>query len=712
METNTNEGRYSAVSTWIFSILFIILPVVVLPYLNVGFMYAKIGFIAVMSLVAIALVIIQVVNERKMERPSWPLLAAFTAVPLAYLISALFSPDRTLSLMGLGIDTDTFFFIALGFTSAFLAYRSVRGKQSVFFASLGFMAVALLICLFHLVRFLFGSDFLTLGLFTSATANTVGSFGDLGIYAGLAVVISMLSLEFLPLNKRIRFGLYATLFSALAVACVANFNLVDKAFGLGFPVSLAAVLAIFSLSVFVHKKVTSPKNAFPLVALIVTLITVFFAAQSQSLAQSISAKIGITQAETLDVRVSPSGTATVLAGSYSEGIRESLVGSGPNSFFMAWGRHKPTDPQNSVNASAFWNTDFNSGFGHVPTSFVTTGILGALAWIFFLGFMLRCIYILFKRILTSETDSFSRYSILVSSVSSVYLWIAAVFYTPGPVILFLAFFFTGLLFAVFVREGIVNARVLTWDETGYWQSFITVFALVVSLAALASVGYVWSTRLSASVQAQKAVVILQNDPNAITASEEMMIGALGSYPGNGYLRFFSDLSLVRPSSLIAAKAGRVLPADITTEVAVDITRAIATAERAALAKGSSPDYRDWIQLGKTYEAAAFLGATTTAERAVQAYAQAELLNPTHPTPPYLIGRLFAYARNFPIAKQKLEQAVRLKPNYSEAVSLLNEVNAASSGSPAARQNPLPTVDLPDDVVATSTSRTSTSTPRR
>ena len=38
----------------------------------------------------------------------------------------------------------------------------------------------------------------------------------------------------------------------------------------------------------------------------------------------------------------------------------------------------------SLNSTVFWNTDFSSGIGFIPTSFVTTGIVGALAWIAFL----------------------------------------------------------------------------------------------------------------------------------------------------------------------------------------------------------------------------------------------------------------------------------------------------------------------------------------
>lgn len=673
METKALRSGYEKISSAILTILFVALPLLVIPFTNVSFFYAKFGLVTLAVLIALVLLVIQIINERRIGRPAWIYTVAAVILPAVYLVSALFSGDTVSSLIGLGVDLDTFFFILLGSLVMILTARSFRQKQSAFYLNLSFLAVSSVIGLFHLLRYAMGPDFLSFGLFTSITANTIGSFSDLGIYAGLALIISMLSLEFLPVKGFFRVGFYVSLVISALMAIVSNFFIIDNLFGLGISISLTFILALVAVVIFVHKKVTNPKSVFPYLTLAVFLVMLVCSVQARQIAQVVVTKIGIQQAEILDIRVSPSATLAVAGETLSEGVVSSALGTGPNNFYQAWARHKDTAMPNSVNITNFWNTDFNLGSGFIPTAFVTTGATGILGWAFFLFAILFYIYKLFRTILQSQKDPVRIYSSLTASIATVYLWIMAIFYTPGPVILVLAFFFTGLLGSLLFKEEVVEVTEVSWDEAGYWRSFAIVFGLVVALALFISAGYVWTTKLLASIEAQRSVAIVQRDPTAITEAQASLARAVNWSASDGYLRFYSDISLIRPSQLIAESGGVVDEDDITEVVATDINRALAAANEAAIGNGASLDYRNWLQLGKVYEAATFLGATSTATLAAEAYARAELLNPTHPTPPYLLGRLFMYAQNVDVARAKLERSLTLKPNYSEALELYNSL---------------------------------------
>jgi tetratricopeptide (TPR) repeat protein len=188
------------------------------------------------------------------------------------------------------------------------------------------------------------------------------------------------------------------------------------------------------------------------------------------------------------------------------------------------------------------------------------------------------------------------------------------------------------------------------------------------------VGYEWQQRVYASMQVQQATKVLQADITQVTAAQMLLLKSINTYFNTSDLRFTSEVSLIRPTELISKTQGVVSPEKLTEDVVSDITLAINSARRAAIDKGLSVDYRDWLQLGKAYETATFLGATSTATLAVESYLEAERLNPTSPIPPYFIGRLYSFARGFEIAEAKLKRAVQLKPNYTEAVTLLNSVS--------------------------------------
>lgn len=668
------KTKYEIITLWAMTVVALLLPICIIPFTNIGFSFAKFGLVTVASLTAIITITLQVLSERKIEAYSIPNYALICILPIVYTISALFSSSSGKSLIGNGAEIDTAYFFFLGAILMYVGSRVFRTKRSIFVLILGFVSIASLVSLFHVIRFIFGKGVISLGLFLTTTSNTVGGFNELGVYAGLSVLFSVLALELAPISKIVRNLLYVSLTLSLAVVVVTNFNLQSSVFGLPVGISLASLIALFSLVLFIHKKVTSVREKLPVVSLVVLFIALVCTIGISPISNFIIPKLDLAENEILDVRVSPFATYTIASKTYQDGIKNAVLGVGPNKFLIAWGAYKPVDAQLTVNSTPFWNVDFNQSSGFVLTSFVTVGILGGLSWIFFLAMILYYITKLLKIVASPEKDSTSVFIAWSVSMATAYLWVSAILFTTGPTLVFLAFIFTGLLFATLVREEVVQVKTVSWDITTYWKGFILTFSMVVLIAVCMYVGYMWQQRVFASVQVQKAVNMLQIDGTKITEAEGLMQKSINTYYNTNDLRLASDIALIRPTQLIGEAQGIVPPEKITQEIVTDITFAINTARRAAIDRGVSADYRDWLQLGKAYETATFLGSTSTVELAVQSYLQAERLNPTNPISPYLIARLYSFARGFDVAEAKLKRAIELKPDYSDAINLLNSIN--------------------------------------
>lgn len=673
MEIQTKKvSTYEKITSIALSICIILLPIFVIPNVGINFFYSKFALVTTVVLISLIVLVLQTLSERSVERYGLLLNSALIAVPIAYIASSIFGSHTSLSLIGSGAEIDTAYMVILGSLLMFLVSRTFRTKKSVLVLSLGMLVIAFIISLFHVLRFIFGADFLSLGLFTSISSNTVGGFNELGIFAGLAAIISVVGLELLTPQKNLKIGLYLSLILSLLIVAVSNFSVAGAA------LSLSLFISLFALVIFIHKKVVNPKAALPKAALATLLITIVLTIASGPISRYVAPLIGLTQQDVLDVRVSPSATFSIAGKVYSEGVISALFGTSPNYFFTAWAKYKPITGNDSVNLTDFWNVDFNLGSGYIPTAFVSSGLLGGLAWIFFLIVLLYYISKLLKKTAKTDKDQLGTYVAWIASAGTICLWIMAALFTTGPVLLFLAFIFTGLLIGSLVREDIIEVKVITWSVATYWKGFFLTLAMIVLIIACMYFGYIWQQRLYASMQVQSASALIQKDNTAIAQVQQKLLTSINTYFDPSVLRLASDVSLIRPTALIS-QVGGVVPADkLSQEVVSDINFSIASARRAAIDNGASVDYRDWLQLGKAYETATFLGATSTANLAVQSYLQAEQLNPTSPVPPYLIGRLYALARSLDVATQKIQQSIDLKSNYVEAVNLMKSIKDASN----------------------------------
>ncbi|MEK7100120.1 MAG: hypothetical protein AAB883_03220, partial [Patescibacteria group bacterium] len=418
------------------------IPTAVLPY--VPFLYTKVSILALGGLVALILFVLARLTRGNIVLPPIALLGALWLVPLAYALSTLFSGvGATTAFFGRELEIDTFgFMIILAALASLTALTFRRASQyRTFFVVLGGMlSFVLLAQLFFLVV---GRIAPTLA---SPTTNLIGSFPDLGMVAGLGVISILLALRFLTLPSRSRTILYLIGGISLVMVALVNSTLIWGAIALiGLALFIEAIMRHraqspdeadldgVALLLADNEGETSSTESRSLVAPLVALaVSIFFIIGGSTIGNALVASFN---ANVIDVR--PSWQSTFDVGSHTY-ASSPLFGSGPGSFGEQWLKFR----DRSVNDTVFWSVDFTSGVGAIPTSFVTTGIVGALAWIAFLALFL---FIGMRALLMRlPQDSFMRFVSVTSFVGSVYVLALSIFTVPGPVLLAIGFLFIGL----------------------------------------------------------------------------------------------------------------------------------------------------------------------------------------------------------------------------------------------------------------------------
>ncbi|MFQ5662118.1 MAG: hypothetical protein ACE5F2_02605, partial [Candidatus Paceibacteria bacterium] len=422
---------------FIIGVMFL-LPIFFIPSLSIPFSFTKSLLIFVSVLAAFFLFLISRLKRGQVALPTSAISLVAWGLPLAYLASAIFSGNSIVSYLGQGFEIDTFGFIAIMVLMLSLVPLLLKTRELVFRIHIALLLSLIILSVFQGLRLIFGADFLSFDIFTSATSNLLGKWNDLGIFFGLTSILSLITLEGLSLNKLSRIILHVILgVSALFLVAV-NFLPVWITVGL-----FALGLFIYNISKGKFKTPVKSDSASPnregtktfLSSLIVLILSLVFIIGGSTVSGYTSSFFRTNQ---IEARPSWQSTIDIAKKTYNDSI---LFGSGPNTFVNQWTLHKPQ----SINNTLFWNIDFSSGIGLVPTAFTTTGLLGGIAWIAFFVFFL---YSGFRNLVVSAVEDRASYYLSLSMfLGSLYLWIFTVIYIPNAVIVTLAFLLTGMYIA-------------------------------------------------------------------------------------------------------------------------------------------------------------------------------------------------------------------------------------------------------------------------
>lgn len=654
------------VSFWLLLVSTVLLPIFFVP---VSFISIQFGTSLLFSFGAILSTILYIVTgittgSLDLPKPSKYTLGFLSVVPLMYLLAGVSKGFSRMSFFGYTFDISTVGFILLAFVYLFIVSILFREKNKISLAYKAFGISSALFTAFVVLRIATQGKILSFGVFSNVTTTMLGSWNNIAVLFAMLTVISILSLEILSVSKTKKILSYVSILVSLFFMALVNFS------------SLWLVVAIVSFLIVLYKMFyTENETAFSTltwgerikrvsaVPAIVMVLAVVFYFGANSFGLFLASKL---KTESVEIRPSFMTTMEIARNT----LRTSPVfGSGPNTFIKEWSSYKPND----IVSTAFWNTDFPNGVGLLPTFLVTTGVMGTLSWLVFLGFL---VYLGFKSIFVKTEDSESRYYIVTSFFTALLLWIVNFVYVPSTAIFVLSFFFTGLFFASIYSAGIIpvaSKRFNVNPRIGFVSSLI----MVTSLVGVVSLGYGLFKNSLSLWYFQKSSYAL-NTANDTKLSEEYMLKAIVTVPNDVYYRSLSEIQLVKLNEVLAQDPAKVKQEDVQKQFSDGLLAAITSG---VSAKDRDPsNYLNWVSLGRIYDAVSVpqLNITGSYESAQIAYIEALRLNPKNPGILMLLARMAVNRNDLNQARNYVQQAIQIKNNYLDAYFLLSQIEVASN----------------------------------
>lgn len=655
-----------------FSILLIVTFLIPIFFVPASFVSTQFGTSLLFATGVILVILLYIISglfygKLDLPKPSKYILGFLCVVPVVYVLAGIANGFSRMSFFAYTFDINTVGFIVLGFVYLFLVSILFRNKNRIFYSYFAFVVSAIILSFFLLIRIIFGADVLDFGIFTSLTTSMVGSWNNIGIFFGIAVILSLLTYEMVSVSKVMRILLSIALLLSLFFLVLVNFSTIWII--LAITAFLYILYSLFSSGMYGHglelsfSAVKHKLSKVPLYPAIVLIVSIVFTIWGGTLGSSLANKLQVTN---LEVRPSFSVTMNIAKNTIKD---KPLFGSGPNTFTTQWLTWKPDD----VVSTVFWNTDFTNGIGLLPTFAVTTGLLGILSWLIFLGFYL---YLGVKSIFTRFEESFTKYLLVSSFFVSLYLWIMSFVYMPSTAVFILTLFFTGLFFASVYLSGILQVETKTFLVHPR-EGFVSSLIMVVFFIATAYLGFGLYKNSQSLYYFQKSAYAL-NTSGDIGASETNMLSAISAVPLDVYYRALSEIEVIKINAILSQDPAKVKPEDAQKQFSETLQNAITAG---LLAKDKDSDnYLNWISLGKVYEAVSVpeLKVEGSYESAQFAYMEALRRNPKNPGILVLLSRLAIIKKDFTQARNYAMQAIQLKNNYTDAYFLLSQIEVQNN----------------------------------
>src|SRR3989338_2422326 len=603
--------------------------------------------------------------QKSIKIPKSALLISCGAIVLIWLASALFSGNASLSLAGKLYDLDTFSMIFAASLALFFGSIIFQSEKRIliFYLLLFFSSFA--VFFFQFFHLIFGINIIPFNIFPYATSNLIGGWNDFSIFFGFVGLLSLAFLEMAKLGKGMKIFLFIILLISFLAMMSANFFNNWVIFGV-FSL-LVFIMALFKSRFREQTKGIGAKN-FLRVSLFVLAAVIFF-----TLFKGVTGNINdILKTSSTEVRPSWSATLDIAKKSLKDKV---IVGTGPNTFVYDWLKFKPA----AVNNTIFWNARFNSGFGYLPSTAATTGVLGIVAIIFFLAIFLNYGR---KAVFYKKEDTrrpAGQAPAVVSFLGAAYLWTFVVLYSPGLLIFAMAFIMTGVFLASLVNSGKIGAAEISLScplrqsssEARKTKSEMVFMIMgIILLIGTISSGYLYSRKFLALNNYSRALVLFEKSGD-IEATGKKLTKAAGMDKQDEYYRALSELGIISLSKIVANKD---LPADKALALFKDnLGITIAYAREAARLNPADPI--NWMQLGRVYESVVALKVEKADEAALDSYAEAFKASPLDPSPFIASARVFMQINKAGEAKKYLQSALNIKPDFADALFMLAQIEA-------------------------------------
>lgn len=579
---------------------------------------------------------------------------------LGYLLIALFSGDRYLSMVGtLGQMPWAFSTIAALVVFYVVAVHRVRQTAQVYDFVFSFLLSSLIAGIYGLLQ-MFGLFLIPVAAAQVNTFTSVGSVFSFAVYMTIPLVIAS-SLAFHGCRNNVcllgssntggkvaRGLLWATM-------AVSLFSLIVVDYWVAWLALLFGTVVTVVIGYLRTRKIGAvSKLAIPgiLVAISVVLLIV---------------RTPITLS--LPAEVSPSALASM---DIAKGVLKDspLFGSGPGTWVYDYAKYR----NQMVNASPFWNIRFDRGFSFFLTLLATSGIVGASLWlILILSALIKSVGHLVKE---KNDDVWYAYLIVFTGWST--LVFASFFYNLNMAQVFALWLLLALL------GSLVGKNTITWDarKSAYAYGVISVLFVLtliggISLSWLAGQRYVADVDFTVSVNDFRSGLPIDQVIGKIQKAS-----ALNPYI-DMYARNLSQAHLIKASNLIQAGTSAEQVSAIQAEIKLAVDMGLSATQLAPA------NVDNWSNLALIYQSVASFTRGAD-EFAIKNYQEASKREPQNPVFLNEIGKLYllrsdayrtqleagdAVARaetqknvntNLSLAEQVLKSAIVSKQDYLPA----------------------------------------------
>ncbi len=666
--TRHTQNKFDWWAIMVLTVTVFLLPFFVVPTPSLPVQFTKTLIVFFGVLLAAILYMLARLKDGTLMVPRSYLLLSVWFLPLAYGMSALLSGSSfSLSFTGRQFEVDTFAYIAIAALGMTLVALLFKEKEHILRAYFAFVAAFIIVALYQGVRLLVGADTLSFGIFTDGTGNLVGKWNDFGIFLGFIAVLSLITLESLTIRAVPRLILYALLVVSLAFSAVVNFTPVWymlAIFALGF--FMASIMRSMSHSEhgYGEAQITNRgMKQISVVSLMILTLSVLFIFTGTRINAALTDYFGIAYLE-----ARPSWQSTIDIGKQTMG-ENVLFGSGPNTFVEQWLKYKEV----AINATPFWNIDFIAGIGLIPTSFVTTGVVGGFAWVIFL--LVFFVVGIRSMLRVVGEDPLAYFAALVSFLSAAYFWVLSIVYVPNVVILTFAFVTTGFFVAALRHypSTLPDMHILFARDSR--MGFVTVFTFTLFLLAAFGSLYGVGVRYLSAASFEQARIEGNNPDGSIANAKVLAQRAIDLANIDQYHVYAASLRLAEMNRLARKGEGAAVTEaekeDLREEFQNNLAQAVAHARAATEANPSN--YQNWLMLGNVYSSVVLLNLEGAAANAKSAYETAQKLAPRDPSIALTLAQLAALSKDSPATKQYLEAALALKPNYLDAIFLKAQI---------------------------------------
>lgn len=637
-------------------LLISLLPIFFIPLLWVTLVQAKVILIVLLLLVAAVTWIAARFVEGSVRIPGSLLLVGGVLIPLAYASSVAFSGIAQISLVGSGVEQDTLAFACILFAAlALSALIFSEGKHSAVKVLRGLSLGALALLVLEIVHFAIPSLGLG-GVIASQTGNAFGNWHEFAIILGFFVLLSLAVRTTAAAAGVWKYLFYLVCAASLGFLVIANF------FDVWAVLAVAALVALAAESWAARAR--SGHVAFSwrthgawVAVIALALFSMVFGSYINNV---LPARIKVSHSE-----VRPSWQGTMGIGGAALTQPASLFfGSGPNTFARDWGLYKPA----SVNQTLFWNADFNTGVGSVPTSFVTTGIFGILAWIVFLVALL---WTAARALVRRAHDVPDTLYVAALGLTSAYLAVFLVLYVPGPALSVSVFLAAGLLVA-FARQAGLGRPLFASLGARSVRSIAHIVALSV-FGFVSIVAPLGVARVLASEILLNRGIVIYNETKDTAATSALIGQALWVNPSSARAhRSAVQLGLMQLQQMLAQTDAE----DEAARAQLQATLEATIQHGLAAVTINADDYQNWLELAGLYQQLAGVKVEGAYENARAAYQRARMENPSSPVPLFQLGQLELLAGNKEAALQNLSAAAQLKPDFAAAYYAASQIYAS------------------------------------